>query len=194
MQSFMNNIGWLYIIYFKHICVRWHTLTLEKHTRASHNRKQMHSDVCTFFTRHGTLPRKCEWSGWMSQWLSHQSAASQSERSVSPWAGMKWEAERRKYWGSVAGRGENRGRCDRKGIKWGCERMGSSFRWLWEILYRWLDLAAPHMCSSAVLLGIIWEDERRKNSFGKILLRSVGRFLTQAGFYWTGCDSSPPTL
>lgn len=47
-----------------------------------------------------------------------------------------------------------------KGIKWGCERMGSSFGWLWEILYRWLDLAASHICSSAVLLGMIWEDER----------------------------------
>lgn len=43
--------------------------------------------------------------------------------------------------------------------------------------YRWLDLAAARICSSAVLLAIIWEDERRKNSLGKMLLRSVGEEL-----------------
>lgn len=57
---------------------------------------------------------------------------------------------------------------ERVGVRRECERMGSSLRWAWETYRRWFDLAQPHICNVVVMLRMIWEDEKEKNSFGKM--------------------------
>lgn len=66
-----------------------------------------------------------------------------------------------------------------------------------EIYSRCLDLAVLHNCSSGVLFRNDMGRTKEPKSFGEMKKRGeeqAWEALTQAGFYWTECDSSSPTL
>lgn len=71
------------------------------------------------------------------------------------------------------------------------EEDGFIFEWVWEVYSRWLDLASylTRLCSSGVLLGMKWEDERRKmvrkRCFKKPVKAQAREAELQDGFYWT---------